>query len=278
MEDGSGAEDSLDFDGDKSVKRPATKPKQEASSQAAHEDEFEQLIKQLNNMLLKDPTYALVYYKAYRLDPIIKELVPTPNEQRRSTPPPMPPPRSPAPPRTFQCEPPPHQALAPVFMRDRVCFGCKQLGHGMNFCLTLRNMMSKGTIVRNAAGRYTLPDGSPIPRTMDDSLTQALQRLSGSQSNFITAADIEETELELEYYSDSSSDDVYAVHQMPKTVLYLYGWYDDEEKTAPYIYPVETRPRNAAENRRGKYGGPEAIAPPARKELGVRESNKCSTE
>ena len=79
------AEDSSDSDDDKSVKRSATKmSKQKTGNQAVPDDEFEQLIKQLNSMSIKDPEYATVYFKAYRIDPIIRELVPTPNERRRS--------------------------------------------------------------------------------------------------------------------------------------------------------------------------------------------------
>lgn len=49
------------------------------------DEEFEKLIKQLNSMSLKDPEYAMVYFKAYQINPLIKELVPTPMEQCRTT-------------------------------------------------------------------------------------------------------------------------------------------------------------------------------------------------
>ena len=74
-----------DSDSDKDSNKSKSGSSTPKGDKPSHEDELEQLISKLGNMSINNPSYASVYFKAYRIDPIIKELLPTPSEQRRAS-------------------------------------------------------------------------------------------------------------------------------------------------------------------------------------------------
>ena len=176
------------------------------SKSKASDKEFEDLIQQLNSMSLKDPSYATVYYKAYRINPIIKELVPTPSEQRRASTPPA---RSRD--RGFERDVPPHLNGSndnSSYSRNLTCFGCGKGGHSMLFCPELRELASKGIVKLDANRRWVMANGSQIIRNyMNEPLIQAVQRAEGTQSNLITIEEFNEL------YPVAGEEEVYAVQQ-----------------------------------------------------------------
>lgn len=228
--------------------------------QKESEKEFEELIKQLNSMSLKDPDYATVYFKAYRIDPVIKDLVPTPNEQRRSSTPPA---RNRE--HNFEREPPPHLAGpgnngGP---RTMTCFGCGKQGHSMSFCPGLRDLANKGIVKTDANGCWAYTNGAPIIRDyFNEPLVQAIQRATNTQSNLVT---IEEM---AEMYPVANEEEVYAVQHHRRD--YAYEFFD-EDQLDPEVYPVEATRSSARQARKEKFDG---VHVPPRKDSGVRNPAK----
>ena len=46
------------------------------------DDDIDKLVDQLGRMSVNDAKYAFIYLKAYTLNPAIKDIIPTPKEQR----------------------------------------------------------------------------------------------------------------------------------------------------------------------------------------------------
>lgn len=253
--------DSSDSEDEKSSKPASGRTTPTKDKEKKENDkEFEELIKQLNSMSLKDPSYATVYFKAYRIDPIIKDLVPTPNEQRRAS---TPPPRNRE--RSFEREPPPHLAGAGNNGSSRganemVCYGCGKPGHSMNFCSELCNLANKGIVKMDANGRWAYVNGAPIIRGFyNEPLVQAVQRAMNSQSNLVTIEEMNE------FYPVVEEEDVYAVQHYPRD--YTYEFFDEDQLNIE-AYPVETTCSSNRLNRKEKFDG---VHVPPRKDFGVRD-------
>lgn len=253
--------DSSDSEDEKSSKPASGRTTPTKDKEKKENDkEFEELIKQLNSMSLKDPSYATVYLKAYRIDPIIKDLVPTPNEQRRAS---TPPPRNRE--RSFEREPPPHLAGAGNNESSRgangmVCYGCGKPGHSMNFCSELRDLANKGIVKMDANGRWAYANGAPIIRGFyNEPLVQAVQRAMNSQSNLVTIEEMNE------FYPVVEEEDVYAVQHYPRD--YTYEFFDEDQLDIE-AYPVETTRSSNRLNRKEKFDG---VHVPPRKDSGVRD-------
>ncbi|KAI0734990.1 hypothetical protein BC629DRAFT_1600777 [Irpex lacteus] len=226
------------------------------ASNASSKDEFEDLIEQLGRMSLKDPEYAKVYFKAYRIDPIIKDLVPTPNEQRRAqTPPPRGRDRS-IPERDI----PPHMASptdAPVRPSSMTCFGCGKTGHSMRSCPDIGELAQKGVIKLGANNQWMMSNGTAIFRAfMGEPLIDAVRRLQASSTNLVT---VEEEE------ANDQDEEVFAV-QYPMRQDYDF-FKDDPYDLDLLAYPVQPATRSG----RRADGG---YAPPPRKDSGVRSTTR----
>ena len=196
-------------------------------SKTPSEDDFEHLISRLSKMSIQDPEYATVYFKAYRIDPIIKELVPTPSEQRRISPT-----TSVSAPRerqSFEREPPPHMSGG---FSTQNCFGCGKQGHSMRFCPDLRDLANKGVIRYGPNNQWVMSNGSSIRRNfLGEPLTEAIERLQSS-SNLIT---IDDQPAE----ADLTDDEVYAIQHDQNPYSFFKGdiEYEDPDMAA---YPVES--------------------------------------
>lgn len=237
-------------------------PTKNKISQSPTDQEFEQLIKQLNNMSVNDSDYASVYFKAYKINPIIRELVLTPNQQRSraNTPPPRPRERS------FERDIPPHLARSGESMGSRpplICYGCGKQGHTMTACLEIQDLAQKGIIKQGATGRWTFADGRPIIRNYaGEPLTQCVQRVTATQNNLVTVEDEEDQEL-------SDEEEVYAVqHEFPE---YLYD-YSDQESAYADVYPAEQSQKTTRRARQDRMD----TAGPSRKESGARTTKNSS--
>ncbi|KAK7681970.1 hypothetical protein QCA50_014933 [Cerrena zonata] len=211
--------------------------------------EVEEIIGKLNRMSLDDPAYAIQYFWAYQLNPIIANIVPKPIERSKGS---------------FQPRPnnimnrnregmihnnPPHTSpnheasvhQRPPPMGGRNCFGCGGSGHSIAFCPAITDMVEKGIVKRNGFGKLVFGDGSPIYRMDGEPFEAAIKRLRSMQANFVTAIhnshDIPMETYDCEYISDEGSS-------------------DDE------IY-VATRSQGFAKERRRDFNG---VYPPARKQ------------
>ena len=88
-----------------------------------------------------DPLYAFNYYKAVKLDPFVKEIIPRPTLSTT--------------PRTSNISAP-QRTSAPQTMstRDELkCFGCGEKGHGISYCPSINDLLAKGIIQRDDSGK-----------------------------------------------------------------------------------------------------------------------------
>ena len=209
--------------------------------------EVEDIIGKLNRMSIDDPAYAIQYFRAYQLNPIIAEIVPKPNSwSKDNTPSQQPPTNNPPPRNTSRTFPPRtnapdigvHRQSLP--MGERYCYGCGSRGHTLGFCPAIADLVEKGIVKRNGLGKLVMADGTQVFRMNSETLEAAVKRLRSVHANFVTATStyqepIPET-YECEYFSEDDS-------------------FDEETFTV-------TRAQGKAKERRKDFSG---VYPPARK-------------
>ncbi|KAF4587955.1 hypothetical protein EYR38_009916 [Pleurotus pulmonarius] len=199
------------------------------------DSEVEDLIKKMSQMNIKDPDYAVTYYRAFCLDERIARIFPEPAKQaiqasnrefsrqssttpRSSLPPPANQTANPSTSQNFPPRPP------------LKCYGCGGQGHGLRRCPPLNDLVNQGIISRDAEGHYTWPNGELIRRNFGEDYLPAIQRIRSQASpvvsNFITSfepedymseGEEEEEEAE-EYLAEVEPIDVLAAERAPKTV------------------------------------------------------------
>ena len=178
--------------------------------------EVEDLIEQMSKLSIHDPTYSVLFYRAYQKDPMIGEIMMNPNERRQSAQrminrqtnesrtafvnhTPVAPPVS----KTFNERPlPPHMNTKPgnnVFQStppqhsEKRCYGCGGFGHSTFFCEKMSNLTSQGIVTKDSSGRYTMANGTFIRRlSPDETLVDAVERLRPPQANYISIIEHEE--------------------------------------------------------------------------------------
>ncbi|KAG2748114.1 hypothetical protein P692DRAFT_20735359, partial [Suillus brevipes Sb2] len=119
-------------------------------------DEMEGLIKKMNAISLEDPDYALLYYRATKMDPAIKDLVAAPIRKGDSTP------------RTDS-----KQNNLPGQRDNQICFGCGEKGHGLPICPQINKLITEGTLTRTHSGHISRPDGRSVRRMPEESIVEA---------------------------------------------------------------------------------------------------------
>lgn len=245
------------------------------------QEEVESLINQMSGMHVGDPQYGLVYWKAIKLDADVRMVVPGPqlhpssppqsqNAPRNSYTPPRNPPAFQGRPRSqFQHQSPPHMsntfqsgpmAGSPMTppQRTQECFGCNELGHGINQCPRIQNLMRQNLLMKQPNGRITKPDGGWIPRMNNESLVEAVEREQRNQvqSNYVSISD--ETEFdemiedemndrgneELEYDTEEEAESYLAVPRIVR--LDDYGYPIDGVE----VYPAERQQKSTTTARR----------------------------
>ncbi|KAK7687209.1 hypothetical protein QCA50_009714 [Cerrena zonata] len=206
------------------------------------DEEMENLIAQMGRMSLTDPSYAILYYRAFRLNSVVADIMTRPVDRPRGSRPGMSndfianrpnnnPPARPPPPggnafRTFQQE-------------ERKCYGCGGSGHGMFSCPEMNDLLRSGSVIRDQAGRYTLPDGAIIRRqSPEETLAAAARRLKPVQANYVS---VHQAVIK-EKFLDNSEED-------------YEDFYDDD-----FSYLATRNSKQTQEARRGFQG----VFPPAR--------------
>ncbi|EKM50397.1 uncharacterized protein PHACADRAFT_32450 [Phanerochaete carnosa HHB-10118-sp] len=172
--------------------------------------EVEELIKQLRNMSINDPAYAVTYFKACNRNPLVKNCVTAPLDKKRPL-------RSIQ--RTFERDPPPYLAeVAPGYIPppiNRNCYGCGGVGHDMNRCQQLQEFFTQGVIKRNKDNRIVLSNGGQLFRKSDEDWVTAIKQAMTPSSNFISFQDgqfqdtdgKDEQDMRAHYFSCKSDED-----------------------------------------------------------------------
>ena len=153
----------------------------------ASDREVEDIIGKLNRMSLDDPAYAIHYFRAYQLNPIIADIVQKPIDRTRNSRPPhfpmcpdFDPKRGPP-----QGSPGTNAFQQPGFT-GRFCYGCGGNTHSIAACAIINDLVSKGIVKRDNIGKLIMADGSRIYRLNGESFESAIKRLAPVQSHFIT--------------------------------------------------------------------------------------------
>lgn len=154
---------------------------------AAKTDEIQSIIDQLSRMSLDDTSYPSLYYRLGVLDPEAQSFT-TPPAFRRAR----------APPRLAEVEEPRRR-------EDMMCFGCGDKGHGLGTCPKINDLVLKGVIVRDYAGKLIMKDGARIMRINQEPFTKAIERMMQPVSNYVAlSAGVRFSDLPA---SDEESDD-----------------------------------------------------------------------
>lgn len=171
----------------------------------------EQLIKQLSQMSIDDPHYALTYYKAIKLDADVAHCIQSPQLQltQIQNPPWMNSFNSPSI-NQYSQQPFPRNSNSPI-----TCYGCGKTGHGLRDCQSLQELINSGTLIRDQSGRVVYHDGTIVRREQGETIIQAANRQSNAngQSHFITLEEVMS-----EYYISEAEADVMAAQKQPKII------------------------------------------------------------
>ncbi|KAL6309072.1 hypothetical protein BKA93DRAFT_715465, partial [Sparassis latifolia] len=132
---------------------------QDEETAAEEFDEVETIIRKLQTLSLDDPNYSTLFYRAYKLDKDIVQIVQHPRRPGESTSSPIV--HSGGPPATMADN-------RPLSHGEMTCYGCEKKGHSMNYCPEIIDLLNKGTIKCDINGKLTMPDGSPIRRGRDE--------------------------------------------------------------------------------------------------------------
>ncbi|KAG5220514.1 hypothetical protein IMY05_C4577000200 [Salix suchowensis] len=131
-----------------------------------NQDEVEQLISQMSHMDIADPGYAVVYYKATKLDPMVGNIMSAPAPSHTISRRPAQTNRvsfvdqsqnynSPArPPTPVNARPP---TLTGGNAEPLKCYVCGELGHAIRSCPKATELFRTGTIIRDGNGKIALP-------------------------------------------------------------------------------------------------------------------------
>jgi len=198
--------------------QPSTKDSSKNSSGSATPstastptDEIEDLVEQLAKLEISSPRYAKLYYKAIKRDSAIQEIFPKPQiGMVRPTSTNRQPPYMPNMPNasTISNTSPtnPTQARSTVLPasppRPMTCYACGETGHGLRNCPKLEEAISSGTIKRDAAGRILFRDGTLVRRMGNETILQAVQRVTSStaSASFVQVIDSsDESDGEVDY-------------------------------------------------------------------------------
>ncbi|KIP02068.1 hypothetical protein PHLGIDRAFT_16791 [Phlebiopsis gigantea 11061_1 CR5-6] len=211
------------------------KPEKNSVTESKEEKELDDLITQLT----------------YTRNLAIKDIIPTPKQQKEG------PISGQASPRSFDWQLPPHfdsSRPPPMGVLPQQCYRCGGLGHTMNMCTLLQELVQQGAVYRDERGRYFLKNRTPILRTTpNEPLISAVKWAMTLQSYFIAVDEAPEAYLSIE--------SVYATRHMGHIQHPLdYGYEEDFEEE--YIdletefqrtYPVVALPEKSITHARRKH-------------------------
>ncbi|KAF7789824.1 hypothetical protein EIP86_000770, partial [Pleurotus ostreatoroseus] len=196
------------------------------------DEDVEEMIEQLNKMSIDDPSYGTLYYRACLANPLVRDIVPSPVTGRR---------RSGSMTRhsqDFEREPPPH------FQRGRLtyssgsrCYGCGGSGHIMEFCPKIKDLLDKGIVKRDDAGRYVMQNSSRIwRRGPDEPLATAAMKQVPRQANMAEAE--EDMDMYWGELDEETFNEFYLIET--PTAHYIYASQvetDEDEEAFNKAYP-----------------------------------------
>jgi len=152
-------------------------------------NEMETLIKKMGSISLGDPEYALLFYRATRIDPYIKDIIAAPMRQgertlhsqgtRRNT-------------STSYSEETRDTSKAPIENRaqqedrfyqlpntsfqEQICYGCGDKGHSIPTCPQISTLVRDGKLMRLNTGRVVRTDRNLIRRKPNETVIEAFRR------------------------------------------------------------------------------------------------------
>jgi hypothetical protein len=257
---------------------------------------MEELIKKMSSISLEDPDYALLYYRATKIDPNIKDLVAPPvmkkdkinvysqnkvttsdntnisgtnktsnkNYSGRAAP-------------GTQFYHPPNTPF-----QEHTCFGCGEIGHSIPFCPQILKLVKDGRVTRTGKGHITRPDGQAIRQKPEETIVEALTREDKTPvSNFIKIDENKNRDVPsvlsvkrkrssayLEDY-DSEERETCETDQTDKEKdTYLESESSEDEYR---VYPVERTMRNSTQGRQERY---DKVFPPSQGKTLKKTSEK----
>lgn len=133
----------------------------------------------MQSININDSLYATLYYKAYKIDPKISQIVPRPgfDQYQRGYPGAQ----------TSQNFIPNQQSNGKIGYH---CYGCRKSGHNMRNCDKINQLSAQGTIKQDKNRKLTMGDGSPIAivQSCDEPFVQAIHKMTArtaAKTNFI---------------------------------------------------------------------------------------------
>src|SRR5882762_9388288 len=92
----------------------------------------------------------------------------------------------------------PNRSQPPILPPPRgseiICYGCGEKGHGLSSCVKIHDLLTKGLLAKDFAGRIVNKDGSPVRRMMGETFVQAMEHEQRPQSHYITFQEKDDSE------------------------------------------------------------------------------------
>ncbi|KAG1723336.1 hypothetical protein EDB19DRAFT_1834640 [Suillus lakei] len=241
-------------------------------------DEMEGLIKQMSSISLEDPDYALLYYRATRMDPSIKDLVAAPAKKRdnnnvysqnwtttrdngstdgktNSTP------------GNYQNRATPGSRFyftPDTPFQERKCYGCGEKGYSSTYSPQLTKLVGEGKLTRIGRGKVARPDGRPVRRMPEETVVEAINREDKMPTSHFIRIDDKDTQntpsalsvkrkkssIYIKEYNSELQMDTEESERDRNTYLQETSEDSDEEYR---LYPVERTTWNSTQGRKEWY-------------------------
>ena len=198
---------------------PETKKTGKSTNKSTND--VEDLIEQLGKLSLSDPKYGLLYYRALKIDSAVEKCIPPPRMVGRVSV------------SNIHSSQNLSMPLTKDIRRTPNCFACGSSNHAIRECPEIQKLIKNGIIIRNEQQRLILKNGSRITRLPNETLIQAIHRLSLPKSHFLAVA------------GEDADEEIY-VH-----------YYQSETETEDNIYPawnVERATRSTNVTRKEEIG------------------------
>ncbi|KAG1876938.1 hypothetical protein C8R48DRAFT_768505 [Suillus tomentosus] len=208
--------------------------------------QIEDIVEHLSKLSIDDPSYALLYFQALKIDATVKDVFDKPRSQNNFAPSQAQ--RAPRPPeRQFTLTYPNNIRLGPP---RYICYGCGGNNHRLSACPEINALIEKGALTRDNMGRITLPGGVELRREGEETFVMAQKRLMSQQTlsthyvKVVSEDDWESSEHEV-YYIPAITSDV------------------DSDEQEYLVYPAERTIKDRSGKRREVFDG---VYPPTAKD------------
>jgi hypothetical protein len=160
------------------------------------ENDMESLIRKMEKLSVNTAQYAVLWYRAVKLDPKVETILARPRVSGQY--------QSPAYavnqrniPETRP--PPPHMYPTPMRTSNRPpngeieCYGCGERGHGVGQCEGIAKLLKNEILGKDQRGRLVWKNGDRISRLQDETFIKAVER-QGVSAHLVTLAAMERVE------------------------------------------------------------------------------------